>query len=148
MNIYQDCSSCDFFTLDNQIFECKVIKVYDGDSITVVFPYFDKLYKWNCRLSGIDTPELKTKNQNEKKIAFIVRDKLKEKINDKIIKIKCGKFDKYGRLLCEIFDIECNEDNIKSNESFNFSINNWLIENNYAFSYNGKTKKIWSNYLI
>ena len=49
--------------------EGKVIKVYDGDTITVQFklPYKSSpLYKISVRLNGIDCPELKTKNDVEK----------------------------------------------------------------------------------
>ena len=45
-------------------------------------------------------------------------------------------FDKYGRLLVEIY---CNEDEC--------NVNNWLVDNNYAFSYDGGTKKSWKDYL-
>lgn len=42
-------------------------------------------------------------------------------------------FDKYGRLLVEIFE----------DEQYNESINNWLIVNNYAKKYDGGTKTKW-----
>ena len=49
---------------------CKVVSVYDGDTIKVVFPIIGsgsmKLYKWNCRINGVDTPELRTKNNLER----------------------------------------------------------------------------------
>ncbi len=50
------------------------------------------------------------------------------------MKVTCGDFDKYGRLLVEIM--------IEEDEKLN-NISDWLIENEYAFSYNGGTKKIW-----
>lgn len=134
-------SDADYFTLDSQVFECKVVKVYDGDTIHVLFPYFDKMYKWNCRLTGIDTPELRTTNLLEKEYGYKVRDILSDKILNKVIKIKCGEFDKYGRLLCEVYDNNTEE------TTFTNSINNWLIENNYAFAYDGGTKKDWGEYL-
>ena len=65
----------------------------------------------------------------------MVRDKLREKILDKIIMVKCLDFDKYGRLLVEIYEIK--EHDTKSN------ISDWLIDNNYAYVYNGGTKKPW-----
>ena len=112
----------------------KVVSVYDGDTIKIVFPLHDKLYKWNCRLGRVDTPELRTKNKLEKQYGYIVRDKLREKILNKLVKVKCGDFDKYGRLLTEIYI----EDE---------SINQWLIDNNYAFEYDGGTKKNWQTHL-
>ena len=47
------------------------------------------------------------------------------------MKLSCKDFDKYGRLLVEVYD----DDTV--------SINNWLIDNGYAFAYDGGTKKIW-----
>ena len=120
----------------NEIKEAKVVSVYDGDTIKVVFPLANKLYKWNCRLEHIDTPELRTKNENEKKYGYIVRDKLREKILNKVVYIKCNDFDKYGRLLIEILQ---NDD---------VTINQWLIDNQYAFKYDGGTKQSWEEYLI
>ena len=51
---------------------------------------------------GSDTPELKTKNENEKKHGLKVRDATREALMDRIVKIKCFTFDKYGRLLIDV----------------------------------------------
>ena len=93
-------------------------------------------YKWNCRLTGIDTPEIRTRCKEEKEYGYKVRDYLREKILNKVVILKCGDFDKYGRLLTEIMCIgeEC-------------SVNQWLIQNDYAFSYDGGTKKSWKEHL-
>lgn len=124
------------FSLNEEVKKAKVVSVYDGDTIRVVFPILDKLYKWNCRINGVDTPELRTRNEMEKKFGYEVRDKLKEKILNKVVTVKCGKFDKYGRLLIDIY---CDGDER--------SISHWLIENKYAFAYDGGTKQKWSDYL-
>jgi micrococcal nuclease len=112
----------------------KCVSVYDGDTVRVVFPIHKTLYKWNCRLNRIDTPELKTNNVLEQSFGYEVRDKIREKILNKMVTIKCDNFDKYGRLLAEIYI-----DGI--------SINQWLIDNKYAFEYDGGTKKKWESYL-
>tara|TARA_Y100000992_G_scaffold188298_1_gene127491 strand:+ start:602 stop:1024 length:423 start_codon:yes stop_codon:yes gene_type:complete len=124
------------FSLEGKVIEAKICSVYDGDTVKAIFPLHNNLYKWNCRLTGIDTPELRTRCKVEKKYGYEVRDYLRNKILDKVVQIKCGDFDKYGRLLVEIICIEdkCN-------------INNWLIEKKYAFSYNGGKKKSWKEYL-
>ena len=49
------------FSFENQKIVAKVVSVYDGDTIKVVFPLHETLYKWNCRLTGVDTPELRTR---------------------------------------------------------------------------------------
>jgi micrococcal nuclease len=56
-------------------YSCTVTKVVDGDTIDVVLDLgFSILHKCRVRLYGIDTPESRTKNQDEK-----VRGKLAEK---------------------------------------------------------------------
>ena len=81
--------SIPMLTFKGKRFNCKVVSVYDGDTIKVVFPIMGsgsmKLYKWNCRLIGVDTPELKTKNKLEKELGYKVRDKLREKILGKMV---------------------------------------------------------------
>jgi len=130
-------------TVDNSIKEftfkgeeklAKCVSVYDGDTVRVVFPIYKTLYKWNCRLNRIDTPELRTNNVLEQSFGYEVRDKIRERILGKMVKIKCDEFDKYGRLLAEIY---------YEGES----INQWLIDNKYAFEYDGGTKKFWEPYL-
>jgi micrococcal nuclease len=124
------------FSLEGFVKKCKVVSVYDGDTIKVVFPIHDKMYKWNCRLNGVDTPELRTRDELEKKYGYKVRDLLREKILNKIVTVRCGDFDKYGRLLIDIY---C--------ENEETSVSFWLIENKYAFKYGGGTKQKWGSYL-
>jgi endonuclease YncB( thermonuclease family) len=123
------------FTLKNYTTICKCVKVYDGDTIHVVFQFNNKLCRWVCRIEGVDTPELRSNNEKEKEYAYVVKEKLQEKILDKVLKIVCGDFDKYGRLLITIYE--------KSDEN-DKSINDWLIENNYAYKYDGGTKTTWN----
>ena len=118
------------FSLDGYKTDAKVVKVYDGDTVHVVFLYMDKYYKWICRISNVDTPELRTKNEEEKKKGYEVRDKLRELIADKIVQLDCHEFDKYGRLLVDI----------KINET---RVDEWLITNGYAKKYDGGTKEKW-----
>tara|TARA_Y100000389_G_C17471074_1_gene530979 strand:+ start:9188 stop:9622 length:435 start_codon:yes stop_codon:yes gene_type:complete len=124
------------FSLKGTTKEAKIVSVYDGDSCKVVFPLQEKLYKWTCRLAGIDTPELRTRNKLEKAHGLLVRDKLREKILNKVVTLKCFEFDKYGRLLISIY---CDDDKL--------SVNQWLIDNDYALKYDGGTKKDWGEYL-
>lgn len=121
------------FSLDGMEIDATVFSVYDGDTITAVFPFpgTDKLYKWKCRLEGIDTPELRTKNMKEKMNAVEVRDILRKKIDKQEVKLKCGKMDKYGRTLVTVV-----HDNI--------NINEWLIEEGCAVKYDGGTKAKWN----
>ena len=123
------------FSLNGKTFTAKVVDVYDGDTITVVFKVFNQYYKWNCRIMHVDTPEIKTKNKIEKERGIFVRNKLKDLLLNKIINIYCSdkNEDKYGRLL-----IEFNVPDTK------IKIHDWLINNNYAKPYEGNTKQKWN----
>jgi micrococcal nuclease len=122
------------FTMEDNEYFCKCVDVYDGDTITVAFKRSNEelIYKHKIRLLGIDTPEVRTKNLEEKKKGIEIRDILREKILNKIIFIKCGKFDKYGRLLAYVYD-----------EDKKINFNKWLIDQGFAYEYNGGTKKIY-----
>ena len=108
-----------------------VIKVYDGDTITIVskLPYdTSPLYKFSIRLLGIDCPEIRSKDPFESKLAKFVRDKLKSIILEKEVYLDIQGMDKYGRCLAIV---KCT----------GTSVNQWLINNNLAVPYNGKTKQ-------
>jgi len=121
-----------YFSLDGYETKAKVVKVYDGDTVHVVFQLFDKYYKWNCRILHVDTPELRTKDLEEKKRGYECRDKLSALILDKIVLLNCSKFDKYGRLLVEM---TVPETGVKIHE--------YLISEGLANKYEGKTKEKW-----
>ena len=122
------------FNFEERVCQGKVVDVYDGDTVKIVFPLTDKeperLYRWNCRLINVDTPEIRTRNLKEKEMGLKVRDLLRDKILNKVVTLNCGELDKYGRLLVDI-----------NYESEN--INHWLITNGYAYEYNGGRKKSW-----
>jgi len=122
--------------MKNSVILGKVVNVYDGDTVKIIMPLNDQFYRWNCRLIGVDTPELRTKCELEKQFGYTVRDKLREKILNQIVSVICDEFDKYGRLLVQI---KCCDDEK--------TINQWLIDNKYAFAYDGGTKQQWSEYL-
>lgn len=102
------------FSPEGQILKCKVNDVYDRDTITVIFPFTDV---WNSlrpgivyckdklRLSGIDTPEIRTKNLKEKEAGYMVRDWLKTQILGKVVWIHFEKKEKYGRLMLSLIHI-------------------------------------------
>lgn len=85
------------WTLDGQQFLCKVVKVYDGDSIKCVIKYKDAFFKFDFRVNGIDTPEVSSGDVRE--FGAEVRDIVKNMILGKIVKVAAGESDKYGRIL-------------------------------------------------
>ena len=119
----------------------RVIKVYDGDTITIAskLPFNDSpLYRLSVRLNGIDTPEIKGKTEDEKLAAKQTRDALADLILNKYITLKNIQTEKYGRILADVYfgDLHLNE---------------WLIKEKYAVKYDGGTKKSptsWLKYRI
>ena len=116
----------------------KVIKVYDGDTITIAskIPIPNSpLYRFSVRLNGIDTPEIKGKTENEKNAAKKVQKALEDLILQKNITLKNVATEKYGRILADVYLEELH-------------INEWLINNKFAVRYDGGTKHIpedWNN---
>lgn len=108
----------------------QVIKVYDGDTITIAskLPYdASPLYRLSVRLKGIDTPEIKGKTADEKQAAREARDVLSGLIMNKQIRLENVESEKYGRILADVY-------------LGDLHINKWLIENRYAIAYDGGKK--------
>jgi micrococcal nuclease len=118
-------------------YKCKIIKVIDGDTVDIDIDlgFNVVLANQRVRLAGIDTPESRTTNAEEKPRGLLSKKKLEEKLPvgswKKINTIKAdSNDDKFGRILGEfILDDGTN-------------VNNWLIENNYAVAYTGQNKEL------
>lgn len=112
----------------------KVIKVYDGDTITLAakLPYDESpIYRFSVRLTGIDSPEIKGSTLVEKELAKKSRDALNAIIFGKIVYLRNVGTEKYGRLLADVY-------------YENTHINQWMLDNKYAVPYDGGTKtKKW-----
>jgi len=105
----------------------KVIKVYDGDTITIGVYYLKRYYKFSIRLEGIDAPELRTSDLKEKEAGYFVRDRLAEKIMGQFIRVEISGYDKYGRILAKIFHR-------------GVDICQWLLDKKWVVKYDGGTK--------
>ena len=109
----------------------RIVKVYDGDTCTILFTWKNQNIKTSCRILGIDTPELRTKNPIEKKLGYIAKEFLEGLILEKVLKVKFGKDGKFGRPLVEIF--------LHNGQS----ISDIMIANEYAKPYFGGKKQKW-----
>jgi micrococcal nuclease len=112
----------------------KVTKVLDGDTIDVDLHLgFNISYSRRVRLSGIDTPESRTRDLVEKKLGLEAKEYMKSLLdNAKLVVIKTEKPDsseKYGRILGQVFI-----------DGLNISVNQMLIDNGYAWEYDGASK--------
>jgi micrococcal nuclease len=118
-------------------YSCKINKVLDGDTVDIDLDLGFNIVLANqrVRMAGVDTPESRTKNLEEKQRGLLSKKKLTEKLSSsKWCKIKTLKSDnnddKFGRILGEfILDDGTN-------------VNQWLIENNYAVTYQGENKDL------
>lgn len=140
-------SNIPYFTLEGQRILAHVSYVYDGDTIHIIFPTYTlqgkkELRKWKCRLEGIDTPELRSHNPEEKEMAYFVKQELHKRICNRLVYIRCGKFDKYGRLLVTIETTRLpKQDWVCLNTIHNQTVNDWLVRMKYAYTYDGGTKR-------
>ena len=112
----------------------KVENVVDGDTIDVVIDLgFDIMFASRVRLAGIDTPESRTKDKDEKALGLESKEYLKKHLKDaKSVVIKTEKInssEKFGRILGWIY---VNGDTV--------SLNDRMINDGYAWGYMGDTK--------
>ncbi len=138
--------------------KCKVLDAYDADTCRVALPMPDgTLAKFTVRLQGLDAPERKPAKASplhdlEKKAALRCRAKFLTHVTDaytfdlgftganarvgcgeskKIIHMEGKMFDKYGRILAVLSDARG-------------SINDRLVKEGWARSYDGATRKPWT----
>ena len=118
----------------------EIVKVLDGDTIDVLIDLgFDLFKKERVRIAGVDTPEKRTRDLEEKALGIDATNWLKKKLEDTIagdgdeLTIRTelvGGTGKYGRLLGWLY---INEDLISLNEQ--------MITEGYAWPYDGGTKQ-------
>ena len=112
----------------------KVIKIVDGDTIDVIIDLgFDILHRARVRLYGIDTPESRTRDKEEKILGILSKNYLKDALkNGQKLVIKTHKGNetgKFGRILGEIFINDIN---------FNLK----MCSEGYAVAYYGQNKSL------
>jgi micrococcal nuclease len=118
-------------------YKCKINKVLDGDTVDIDLDlgFNIVLVNQRVRMAGVDTPESRTSNKEEKPRGLLSKKKLAEKLpvgSWQIIETQKSdnNDDKFGRIL-GVFILE---DGTKVNE--------WLIQNNYAVPYKGENKEL------
>lgn len=128
----------DFFNFNGRVFEAKVLKCYDGDTIYCAFLFDGKYQKFKIRMFGYDSPEMRPKKTIEESVRIEIKKKameaklrIEELILNKRVYLFCKEFEKYGRILCDV----------KINMDDNITINQIMINENHGYEYYGKTKK-------
>ena len=114
-------------------------RVVDGDTIDVSIDLgFDLIKKERVRIAGIDTPEKRTRDLEEKALGLDATEWMKKNLEDTIagddeLTIRTelvGGMGKYGRLLGWLYVGESD-----------LSLNEIMIEQGYAWAYDGGTKQ-------
>jgi micrococcal nuclease len=105
--------------LNPWIYNAEVTKVVDGDTFDIIIDLgFDVLKKGRVRLYGVNTPESRTSNLEEKKMGLAAKeftDLWLQATNDKVkIETIIDKNEKYGRVLAKVWsaDGKCLNDDI------------------------------------
>ncbi|MEO0236739.1 MAG: thermonuclease family protein [candidate division WOR-3 bacterium] len=132
------------FTFNGLLTKAKVIDVYDGDTLTIVFYYNNQPIKDSFRMYGYDAPEMKPpktlKNRElHIKAATHVRDYLRNKLLGKIVWVKFCQEEKYGRLMGILYFISPTHENYFNGEEIN--INQLIIQKGYGKEYKGGKKE-------
>lgn len=136
-------------TLEGTKTWAKVLSVYDGDTMTVALPIRNSVFKFQLRINGIDTPEMKGPHKTQ---AYAARNRLCQlaglsislddmstskqlqtilEATPTFVWVVCGAPDKYGRTLADVF---------ASPES-TVSFSSTLIKEGHAYAYDGGIKK-------
>ena len=117
----------------------EINRVLDGDTIDVTIDLgFDLYKKERVRIAGVDTPEKRTRNLEEKALGIDATNWLKEKLEstlsgDDQLSIRtelAGGVGKYGRLLGWLY---VGDEDVSLNEQ--------MITEGYAWAYDGGTKQ-------
>ena len=117
----------------------EINRVLDGDTIDVTIDLgFDLFKKERVRIAGVDTPEKRTRDLEEKELGIDATNWLKEKLDgaiagddDLVIRTELvGGVGKYGRLLGWLYIGDADS-----------SLNEQMIDEGYAWPYDGGTKQ-------
>ncbi len=111
-------------------YKCEVKRIVDGDTVDVIIDLgFSIHYSTRVRLYGIDTPESRTRDKDEKVRGFLSKDYLTDWLEkgDVIIRTHRDKKGKFGRVLGEMVVGGKN-------------INLLMVDENHAVKYEGQSK--------
>ena len=115
-------------------YKAELDRVIDGDTIDVNIDLgFDITVHKRIRLAGIDTPESRTRDLEEKKRGLASKARLVELLDTGDLVVESQEVDKYGRVLGVL--------HIYPKDDLPFNINETLVKEGYAVEYWGGKKK-------
>ena len=118
-------------------YRCKIVKIIDGDTVDVDIDlgFGVWLHKERVRLYGIDTPESRTRDLDEKKYGLIAKDMITKFMplgSTQTLITQKDKSGKFGRILGKF---RVNDGN------YDIILNDWMITNHHAVAYYGQSKQ-------
>ena len=119
--------------MNPHIYRADITRVVDGDTCDVTLHLgFDILYKGRVRLTGIDTPESRTRDLEEKKFGLASKEYFKDWVakHDSVL-VESTEKGKFGRILGRIYSSDMSE-----------CYNDKSIEDHHAVPYNGENKAL------
>lgn len=126
--------------------QCKMLRVYDGDTCWIAARVHGRLYKYKVRMLGYDTPEMKPLKSNphreeEKKKATEARDYLHSLVFGKDLEIEFFGYCKYGRPLAVLYAKHVSTPAwcCKSKSTF-MNVNDAMLQSGHAVPYFGGKK--------
>jgi len=156
---------CPKFRIEGN-FLAQVVKVYDGDTITIAMGDSERAqnryYEHSVRMYGYDSPEIrppKSKKyakggrfscrEDEVAAGKLAKEYLSELILGQPVRVEViPDDDKYGRLLCKVYSYPKMEEWLENTgtepptlEDFDLYVNGDMLENNYGYEYFGGTKE-------
>jgi micrococcal nuclease len=117
-------------------YRVKIVKIVDGDTVDVDIDlgFGVWLKKERIRMFGIDTPESRTRDLDEKKYGLMAKDYITRLLDDEggiVLKTHKDAEGKYGRILGELW---------RTTDFADTSINDLMIKNHHAVAYHGQSK--------
>ena len=118
-------------------YRCKIVKIIDGDTVDVDIDlgFGVWMHKERIRLYGIDTPESRTRDLNEKKYGLIAKgwiEKFMPVGSMQTLITQKDKSGKFGRILGKF----------RVNDGhYDIILNDWMISNHHAVAYYGQSKQ-------
>ena len=115
----------------------ELVKVVDGDTVDVDIDLGFGIWVRNerIRMMGIDTPESRTRDLEEKKYGLAAKEYVKKFLDDKWLILKTETYDaegKFGRILGSLY---------RTTNYSDMSVNEYLIEKYHAVPYYGQSKE-------
>ena len=120
-------------------YRCKVLRVVDGDTVDVDIDlgFGVWMHKERIRLHGIDTPESRTRDLEEKKYGLLAKQMIKNFMpvgSMQTLVTTKDKAGKFGRILGKFLIYD------KTTDS-QMTINDWMIREHHAVAYHGQSKE-------